>query len=1307
MQRGPSPEYSHARPSHCSASRWYFPTRGSYFPAKLAGVKKLIFAIVAAAIVLALAIWGNRIAGRALDAQLAPLLTDELGLPVALAPIKANLLQLKAGSARLVMGPEDNPAVTASDIVVRLSLDALLQREIRLEFAGAEQVMVAPSKWPSSDSPLPDNYHFLDQWLPTTLFAETLRLSIDEDSEYTFAGLNWRRDANGSFKLSWARPARAQADPDGAGHPTASQDDGGMEFEATVQSLYDLLALKPTSLAVVASVPGDPPATATLDAHIAPGDNAAYTISATIDGPGINGSVVASAVQAWSLPDTSTTHLQQLQIDEVLALARTLAPRGELREDSSRLDEPVPTLALFPHHGEVRIDVLRWGDELGEDSAFDFTMTPEGIDVTGLRSRGPTGQVTGGIKLAQSSKGWQIELEAKMTALDEQGGIGDQFMLSDWLWQTGGATIRGSGATWGELINTLEGQVNLAGHHRGDEKTPVTFATRLDNQPDVFSLESVSLALGEGHFKGSATLTSTLPRLLTVNLTGEQLALDFLFDAEPDDTAPGIALPTFLTAFRDIDVEATLDVKGLTAPGVQIAETSAHLMRNARGGTLKASATGVDKGALTISLRSDVAAGQPSSVQLQTSFSDFNIPALFQQQGQLHSRSTGTLSFSSRGHGTRDVFSKMRGNANIKTRVRADDDWQRPAREGEELDISGDARLVLDGDRITGVQLSNLQLLSVEQHLNGEVSLVDGRKPWLVADLTSRQLDIEGLLELLPASKEEADEKNILDSLRGMGAVRLSLDVDSLIAEDMPLSSALLTVESAQDRFNILHLDFTRRGSELKSTGALYWKDGVAHLEAEASLDKVNLDQFLISDPNRRHIPVSGSAQITSSGATVAELAANVTGHVSLDASDALDQQVPGNRRHLDLQATRLPNGMRAQIQSLQWGETELAGQLEYHKTTPPRLEVEITAGTLSLLPWENAFGKNGTTPAPGDTADRTRKAVARALQAPFRLLAPNTATPPGERIFSSTPINFTPLGQVEARFSGSLDALDSTVLTAQDITFNGTLKDSVLALELASATFNGGSGELDLAIDPTTEPPTMQLTSTYAGVKGLADDTAYPRSGFVSVQTRGHSAAELAAAASGLLYVELGEGPFDYINTTFFTADLASTVFQTLIPGIERKKTRIECGVAVGLLQDGMGVTPYGFSVRTNQANLLGRLQVNLRDETLELTFDSRSRKGVGLSVGNVFSSTVRVVGPLSNPRVQPRATGLAWRSWAAVMTAGLSVVGESVLKRVLASENPCKSTRQIIDRELCPNNALAQSSALVCPNSQAQAGI
>jgi hypothetical protein len=200
-------------------------------------------------------------------------------------------------------------------------------------------------------------------------------------------------------------------------------------------------------------------------------------------------------------------------------------------------------------------------------------------------------------------------------------------------------------------------------------------------------------------------------------------------------------------------------------------------------------------------------------------------------------------------------------------------------------------------------------------------------------------------------------------------------------------------------------------------------------------------------------------------------------------------------------------------------------------------------------------------------------------------------------------------------------------------------------------------------------------------------------------MESRGNSQAELAANASGLIFLDLGPGPFDYANSALLTANVATTVFQTLIPGINRQQHQLECGTTVALFENGVGSTPYGFAVRTNQANLLGQLNVDLGKETLEMNIDSRGRQGLGISVSSVFSNTVQIRGPLNNPRMVPNPTGLALRTWAAVSTGGLSILGETLFRRILASDNPCTSVRRIMVEKLCPTNPIAASSQLVCP--------
>jgi len=121
-------------------------------------LKKSIFAVAILMALTALTIWGNRLLGHTLDARLAPMLSEQLGLPVQLAPISAHALQLTAHTSKLVMGTQLDPAVVATDVKVRLSWSALLHGEIRLVTASASELMLRPSRWPSRNTALPENY---------------------------------------------------------------------------------------------------------------------------------------------------------------------------------------------------------------------------------------------------------------------------------------------------------------------------------------------------------------------------------------------------------------------------------------------------------------------------------------------------------------------------------------------------------------------------------------------------------------------------------------------------------------------------------------------------------------------------------------------------------------------------------------------------------------------------------------------------------------------------------------------------------------------------------------------------------------------------------------------------------------------------------------------------------------------------------------------------------------------------------------------------------------------------------------------
>ena len=300
--------------------------------------------------------------------------------------------------------------------------------------------------------------------------------------------------------------------------------------------------------------------------------------------------------------------------------------------------------------------------------------------------------------------------------------------------------------------------------------------------------------------------------------------------------------------------------------------------------------------------------------------------------------------------------------------------------------------------------------------------------------------------------------------------------------------------------------------------------------------------------------------------------------------------------------------------------------------------------------------------------------------------------------MFNDDPLPFEALQEYDAVLRGQLSRVNSRAGRAENLAVNASLKRGKLELDAKTENLNGGPGEVLLSLDTTPVPATLSLSGNFNDIRAANDKPSFPRSGFFSLSSSGNTPAQIAANLDGQVYLELGKGPFDYVNFSMFTSDVATEIARALLPGIEKRNPELECGVVLEIFEKGVGKTPVGYTLRTDKANLIGRMELDLRKEEVTLAIDSRSREGVGLSVGNVFSNTIRVKGPLNDPQVVPHTTSILWRGWAAFMTAGLSVVGESVLKRAMAAENPCKSIKKDIRKQACGTGQPIASSDLVC---------
>jgi hypothetical protein len=1250
-------------------------------------VKRYLALVLLLFIIFGLVLGGNRLLGRALDATLPALLTSELGLPVTIEPIEARVLSLTATTPRLLMGAADKPAVIAANASVSLDWTDLLRGEIRLVEASASDLTLELSNWPTNDNPWPTDYMFLDPWLPSSLSLEEGRYIDPEGGNYPVSNAVWRRGPGGA-SITWRENRLG----------------GEVQLAATLDSLFGLLRLEPIKVDLAISKPGQKDADIDLKGQFSPGAGGGYQLTVDIHAPGANARIEAGNDVPWRLPGFSRTQVEELRVERLLSLADAYRLDEHLRDDEVSLHTPLPALSLPGHQGEVSINEIWYRDELGKETAFTFHSGPTGLLISDLTSQGPRGTLTGRFALESDAEGWKVNLDARMQARETDKTLAPEYLDADWIWQQGHARLTGQGARWQDLLGSLDGAVELRGYHLGEVRTPISVTAGFDKTTEDFTLQGLEITLGNGRISGDATVIQKHRPLLKLRLRGEDLELDFLFDEHSEIRGPGVKIPEYLGFFPGIDIDGKIAISRFSAPAVKLATANIDLRRSPENGILRVDAKGANNGDLKLELLVRSAAGDSRTVSLISDLEEIDLAELFQQEVNLHSRSTGRVALSGTGEGLATIFNAMQGTARLSTEFRRDDNWQRASTDEEKLDVAGNARLIIDGVRIMGIQLDNLDIDSIDQDVSGRLAMRVDRVPWLTAEFEARKLDVDGLLALLPETAAEADRTDLLSFLQKLDPARLSLDADSVRWSEQALSDLSLRVSSGKDSFNIEQLDFRYEGSPLESSGGLTWKGSKATLEATARIRDFELDRFLLPGGSSASVPVSGSADIQSQGESFATLLANVTGHVSLTDNLSGPEVDETLRRRVEIDARRVEEGIQGQVKQFQWGRNSLQGSFRYREGNRPYFEFQIDSGTLHLeTPEEGLDAQKPVKKEEGGsllaaTARTSANLVSEILRSPARLFSGPGEADPGKKLFNDKPLPFDALQGYDAQVKGKLTRVVSRAGVFDSLNLDAGIQSGQLKLDARADNFNGGPGDLLLVLDTGQSPSTIELSGNFHNIQRADGKPTYPRSGFFSVNSRGSTSAEIAANLNGQLYLEFGKGPFDYVNFSMFTADMATQIATALVPGVDKKQPQLECGVVLGVFEDGVGKTPVGYTLRTDKANLLGRMTIDLRKEQVELALDSRSREGVGLAVGNVFSNTIRVKGPLTDPQIVPHTTGIIWRGWAAFMTAGLSVVGESVLKRAMAAENPCKSIKQDIRKLACGTEQPIASSPLVC---------
>ena len=571
----------------------------------------------------------------------------------------------------------------------------------------------------------------------------------------------------------------------------------------------------------------------------------------------------------------------------------------------------------------------------------------------------------------------------------------------------------------------------------------------------------------------------------------------------------------------------------------------------------------------------------------------------------------------------------------------------------------------------------------------------------MIAELDSKQINARRLMDWVP---EAAEEYDILKALREMRSLRLDLDVDVLDWLEHPIEDLHVRFESTSQRFDISRADFNYLGATTANSARLVWQDDGAEFSASGQVQSLGVEEFLgtnlLDQEEYLQKSLEGQYSLAGRGGSVAEILAGLSGSVKLAGKPAVEGKPPPR---IDVDLKRVDSGVEASVNALALAGSDLRGRVVYSIDPRERIDITLGGGSLNLEPWEQqALALQR--PGDGDDDDGAVGVAGRFigdfLSSPARLMgAGGDTTEAGDRIFSAEPMNLDAFGDRDMKVVGHLDEIISTVFLARDVKPAINLEYGSLQADVTVGSINGGTAQGSMSFDTSASPSALKGEVLLRNMYGNRELTTYPRSAHLVFDTSGASHAELAANLNGTVYFEGGPGIIDYGGLALLTTDVATSMFRNLIPGARDRQPTLQCAITLGQFTDGKGITPYGYAARTRTANLLGGVEVNLKKEQLNLRFQSRSREGVGLSVGNAFSNTVDIAGPLSDPRVVPNAPSILFRGWAAFMTAGLSVIGESMINRALASSNPCETIREELRKDLCKSDNPLARSPLACP--------
>jgi uncharacterized protein involved in outer membrane biogenesis len=291
-------------------------------------------------------------------------------------------------------------------------------------------------------------------------------------------------------------------------------------------------------------------------------------------------------------------------------------------------------------------------------------------------------------------------------------------------------------------------------------------------------------------------------------------------------------------------------------------------------------------------------------------------------------------------------------------------------------------------------------------------------------------------------------------------------------------------------------------------------------------------------------------------------------------------------------------------------------------------------------------------------------------------------------RVFSNAPFPLEALNKFDADAELAIGRLVlPNRLPLEVLKARAVLKAGRLELQPVTATAGGGPASGRLVLDASRpKAPTLALaldgkgismeriaaaTGNAGSVTGGATDVA------ILLDGPGESLARFVGGANGEVRVVMG--PARASGAALDAGGGAITSILDKANPFRRTDpyTDMRCAVVRLPVRDGIATSQRSIAYETAKVNMVMAGTINLRTEGLDLAIRPTVKEGIGIGA-SALSELVRVTGTLSDPSVGIDTLGSARAALSvggAILTGGLSLLGEAAFSKVTADQHPCQT--------------------------------